>query len=195
MIAVLACIPVQGPTGDESAETETATEQDTGPTEQERDDERVRALTDLPAGDPACSAPILARVNHTVDGDTLWAQPEDGGVELEIRLIGLDTPEIDHGDGGGECYGDDASAFTDGELTDNLVWLTFDLDCTDDYGRALAYLFRDDTDEGFFNRRLLRGGYATVYTFEPNTAFVDDFQDDEDAARNDGAGLWSACTD
>ncbi len=141
---------------------------------------------------------MLVRVDYAVDGDTLYAYPQDTErfgttpSRVKVRLIGLDTPEIEHDDPA-ECFGDEAWDFTRDALTGRLAWLTFDAECEDDYDRTLAYLHREADSAGFFNRALLRQGYATVLTVRPNNSFVSSFEQDEAAARADGIGLWSAC--
>jgi micrococcal nuclease len=156
------------------------------------DDARVRALTSLPQGDAPCASPMLARVDYAVDGDTFYVYPDAGGARVKVRLIGLDTPEIEHDDPA-ECYGDDAYAFTREQIEGKMVWLTFDAECEDTYGRTLAYAHRDSGEAGFYNRVLLRQGFATDLEIEPNDTFASTFRDDERAARDDGSGLWSAC--
>ena len=89
--------------------------------------------------------------------------------------------------------GDDAFAHTAGALDGRLVWLTFDAECLDVYDRTLAYVFRDSDEAGFFNRSLLRGGYGTTLTIEPNDTYAELFAADSRAARDEDAGLWAAC--
>lgn len=185
---LLACVPNAEVPDDTPLDTDTGE-----PTPQDEDDARVRALTGLPEGDVACAVPVLARVDYAVDGDTFYATPEDGGARLDVRIIGVDTPEIEHDDPA-ECYGDEAFAWTSGQLEGNLVWLTFDAECVDIYGRTLAYVFRDDTEAGFFDRALARNGYATELTIEPNDTFSADIREDVRAARDEGRGMWSACS-
>ncbi len=187
MFWAVACHPPEG--SDTAAVAQDDSADDSGDAD---DDARVRALAGLPAGTDACAVPVLGRVVHVVDGDTAWVQPEDGSAELNTRFIGVDTPEVAH-DEPAECYGDVAAAFTESNLGGRLVWLTFDKDCLDPYDRTLAYVFRDDTDAGFFNRRLARGGYAYDLSIAPNDSFEDEIHADERAARDEGLGLWGAC--
>jgi micrococcal nuclease len=177
------------PNGDSGGETDT---EDTAAEALAADDARVRALTGLPEGASPCHEPQLVRVLEAVDGDTFHALPEGDSWYFSVRIIGLDTPEIAHEDPE-ECYGDEAFAYTAGALDGKLVWLTFDAECQDDYERTLAYVFRGDDEEGFFNRQLLKNGYATPLTIRPNDTYEDLFAADARAAQQDGAGLWSAC--
>jgi micrococcal nuclease len=149
-------------------------------------------MTAWPQGDAPCAEPKLVRVKDSVDGDTSWVAPEDGSRDLDVRFIGVDTPEIDHGDGA-DCYGNEAWAFTSRALDGKLAWLTFDAECLDVYDRTLAYVITGEGDEGFFNRRLAREGYAEALSIEPNTTFAEDIERDVRDARQAGLGLWGAC--
>lgn len=191
LFALLACHDTSRDSGAGAADTsQPDSAGDTSATDE--DDARVRALTDLPEGDRPCASPVLGRVVHVVDGDTAWVQPDDGSSERDVRFIGVDTPEIAHEDPA-ECYGDEAAAFTLQELDGRMVWLTFDEECLDPYDRTLAYAFRDTTDEGFFNRRLARAGYAYQLSIAPNESFKAEIRDDVAAAKADKLGLWGAC--
>lgn len=159
---------------------------------QAADDDRVRALTDLPEGDVPCDEPFLVRIDWTVDGDTFYATREDDGTDVKVRIIGVDTPEVEH-DTPAECYGDEAWAFARAQLEGNLAWLTFDAECVDAYDRTLAYVIRGEGEEGFFDRVLARQGYATEMTIEPNDTYADAIRADVRAARDEGLGLWGAC--
>lgn len=144
----------------------------------------------------ACAAPSTAPstggdgtsvlVTRVVDGDTIRVQL--GGHEVRVRLIGIDTPEIAPGQPM-ECFGEEASAFTERELEGERVRLEFDVERFDRFGRTLAYVFHDD----LFNEELVAQGYATVTTFPPNVRYVDRFLAAQRAAREAGRGLWGAC--
>lgn len=62
----------------------------------------------------SCSVPETPKeefaVKRIVDGDTFWI--DDGSKKgVKIRIIGIDTPEIEHEDKPGEFYGEEAKAF------------------------------------------------------------------------------------
>lgn len=145
----------------------------------------------LPAGPAPCRDPVIARVSDGVDGDTFWVDVEHGGPE-KVRIIGVDTPEIAHDDPA-DCYGDAAAAFTAEALVGLRVWLTFDYDCEDYYGRTLAYVHTSAEENGFYERVLLQGGLARVLAIPDNITFEDLFAEDEAEAQAAGAGLWGAC--
>jgi endonuclease YncB( thermonuclease family) len=183
--------------GDADSDTDADTDSDTdsdadGDTDADAD-EAVRALTEVFEGDHPCREPVLVRVTWVDDGDTVYVHPDDGAEGFKVRLIGLDTPEIAHDGSEADCYGNEAAAFTSAALLEHLVWLGFDADGEDVYDRALAYVTTGEGDEGFFNRVLLREGYATAFPVEPDTSWEATFEDDERAAREAGAGLWGAC--
>lgn len=194
LLPLSACAPTVVDDGDTAdTGTDTATDDPTADeAAQAADDERVRALTDLPEGNARCAEPVLVRVDWTVDGDTFYATREDDGERVKVRIIGVDTPEVEH-ETPAECYGDEAWDFARAQLEGNLAWLTFDAECLDVYDRTLAYVIRGDGAEGFFDRVLARQGYATELTIEPNDTYADDIRADERAARDEGLGLWGAC--
>jgi len=126
-------------------------------------------------------------VTRVVDGDTVYVRFRDR--ELDVRLIGIDTPEVDPSIGV-DCYGDEASAFTERELDGRRVNLEFDVERHDRYGRVLAYIWLAGD---LFNERLVNEGYAVVTTFPPNVRYVERFTAAQARARDAGRGLWGAC--
>lgn len=189
---LLACVPVA--TKEDPADTDPAddTALDTDAAALAEDDARVRALTDIPEGSTPCAEPQLVRVLETVDGDTFHALPEGEDRYFSVRVIGVDTPEVEHDDPA-ECFGNEAWDWAEQRLGGRLAWLTFDGECLDDYDRTLAYVFRSNDEDGFFNRALVRNGYATPLPFPLTDTYEDEIAADARAARDEGAGLWSAC--
>ena len=130
-----------------------------------------------------------AVVTRTVDGDTIHVTFR--GHDLDVRLIGIDTPETVDPSQPVQCYGEQASRFTDRSLTGRTVRLEFDVERLDRYGRTLAYVWLRGH---LFNRRLVAGGYAVVDTFPPNVRYVDVFTAAQRVARERDRGLWGACS-
>ena len=187
MIVALACVPGATAPVEPDLPDDTAVADDAGAD----DDARVRALGGLPEGDSPAAPPLLVRVEFAVDGDTFWSTPDEGGADVKVRMIGIDTPEIAHEDPA-ECWADEAWTET-ASIEGRLVWLTYDADPFDDYDRTLAYVFRDATEDGFWNRRLARRGFATEMSIAPNTSYAAEIAADIDAARAEDAGLWGNC--
>ena len=127
-------------------------------------------------------------VTRVVDGDT--AEMLIDGDEVDVRFIGIDTPETVAPDQPVECYGKEASAYTESRLERQTVRLEYDVERTDRYGRTLAYVWIGDE---LFNESLVAEGYALVTTYPPNVAYVDRFVTAQREAREAGRGLWGAC--
>jgi len=145
----------------------------------------------LPAGPAPCRAPELVRVTRVIDGDTFDAWPMSGlGGAESVRIIGVNTPETY---GTPQCWGPEAADFAEQVLDLRLLWLTFDHDCEDDFGRTLAYVHLSDDSACFFERLLLRGGLAETMTFVETSTFADTFSDDARWADDEEIGLWQAC--
>ena len=99
-----------------------------------------------------------------IDGDTV--KIDYNGKATNVRLIGVDTPETVHPSKPVEAYGKEASNFTKNLLQGESVYLRFDIDKTDKYGRLLAYLYRAP-DGLFVNLEIVRQGYSHAYTQFP----------------------------
>ncbi len=140
-----------------------------------------------PAEEPpgAAGGPLLT-VLRVVDGDTIWVTGEE-----RVRLIGIDTPEVDWYGGQAECYGDEAGLFVRGLLRGERVHLEFDRDRTDRYGRTLAYVYLEDGR--MLNVLLARRGYGRVAIYAPNDRHEAALRAAERSARAAGRGLWGAC--
>jgi len=143
------------------------------------------------------SSDANAVVDHIVDGDTIDVVID--GSEERVRLTGIDTPEVAHPASGsrpatpGECFGDEATAFTAGLLPIGTpVRLERDVVGRDDYGRLLAYVYRAD-DGIFVNYELIRQGYAQPLSIPPNDTFAELMVGAAREAESDDVGLWSAC--
>jgi micrococcal nuclease len=128
-------------------------------------------------------------VLRVVDGDTLHVRR--GGHDVTVRLIGVDTPEVDWYGGEAECFGARAGRFAMRLLDGRRIRLELDLERLDPYGRTLAYLYL--LDDRMLNMVLVRRGFARVTIFPPNDRHEDRLRRAEATARAEGAGLWSAC--
>ena len=129
-----------------------------------------------------------AVVVSTVDGDTIHVRV--GGREEKVRLIGMDTPEVDWYGGRPDCYGATAGLYTRHRLLGRTVRLRFDTGLRDVYGRLLAYVY---VGRELFNLTLVRRGFATNDPVPPDTRMASVFAAAEAGARDAGRGLWSAC--
>lgn len=157
----------------------------------------------LPAAPAPCMPPWLGAVTNVVDGDTIDVVPIDSltGAPVRVRMIGVDTPEIDHGPDRppAEICGREAHGFSE-LLRGRYVWLTYDAECQDrtDTPRDLAYVWigAGDSTEGagssdMWNRQLLRRGFATTLAIAPNESFAATFEADAAIAEAAGLVLWT----
>lgn len=140
---------------------------------------------------------VELEVDRVVDGDTLDAVPRSTrgawreGERTRVRLLQIDTPERGE-DGRHECYYREAAdRLAELAPVGSSVWAQTDQEPTDQYGRALAYLWNGDGD--LVNQVMLREGYAEAVLFEPNDRYVDTMRAAEREARDDGRGLWASC--
>jgi len=141
-----------------------------------------------PTADRATDANAL--VTRVIDGDTVEAR--FGGRVLDVRLIGIDTPESVAPGQPVECYALAASRFTGHELEGERVRLEFDVERLDRFGRTLAYVWLGPE---LFNETLVRLGYAFVTTYPPNVQYVDRLRDAQREARANERGVWGRCID
>ena len=129
-----------------------------------------------------------ATVVRVIDGDTIDVEV-DGKTE-RVRYIGIDTPETVHPSKPVECMGAEASAKNKELVLGSEVRLVKDITDRDKYGRLLRYVYQGDT---FVNEALVRGGFASVYTYPPDVAFIPLFLEAQDEAREENRGLWAVC--
>jgi endonuclease YncB( thermonuclease family) len=135
----------------------------------------------------------LAKITRVIDGDTIEVIL-DSKTE-KVRFIGVDCPESTTKL---EPYGNEASEFTKKWLTGKDIFLEFDVQKYDIYGRLLAYVWLSSPKEiseqeirnKMFNAILLLEGYAQVMTVPPNVKYVDYFLKFQKEARENNKGLW-----
>lgn len=140
------------------------------------------------AGGSHSGSSRLARVVSVTDGDTIKVITH--GREEDIRLIGIDTPEVYFGE---ECGGAEASASMKSMLRpSDRVKLVRDRsqDNRDHYGRQLRYVELNGRDVG---RRQLHRGWAQVYVFASPFNRVRSYRRQRDAAHRHKRGAWKLC--
>jgi micrococcal nuclease len=133
-----------------------------------------------------------AKVIGHVDGDTVRVRidnpPENLSVIETIRLLGVDTPETVHPNQLVQYFGKEASDFTLNKLLGRDVYLAFDWDLRDRYGRLLAYIYTDS--EYCFNAFLIHEGFGHAYLRYP-FQFMEEFKALEQEAKRQKRGLWA----
>jgi len=127
------------------------------------------------------SSPV--RVMAVNDGDTLTVRIR--GRAEKIRLIGIDAPEM-----GQRPWGSRAKEHLQ-SLVSSSEWNVdagFDVVQRDKYGRILAYIFSKNGE--LLNTRMIRDGYAVMFTLPPNVKYAGEFAEAQRQARERKLGIW-----
>lgn len=128
--------------------------------------------------------PSSALVTRVIDGDTI--ELADG---TKIRYLMVDTPESTGGKD--DCFGAEVTLFNQDLVLNEEVTLLYDQECTDHFGRLLAWVWVGDRE---VNSLLVERGYACVLYVSPNGKDrKDEFEALEAQAKADGKGMWAAC--
>ena len=118
-----------------------------------------------------------AIVEYVYDGDTIEVLIDSQ--EIKVRMIGVDTPESVNEDETKNCEeGIIASDYTKSQLTEGkTIYLEYDEDLYDNYGRTLAYVWlSDDVNTNSFSdfkqynfgALLLQNTYCKAVYYAPN---------------------------
>lgn len=128
-------------------------------------------------------------VVRVVDGDTIVASVQNTSVS--VRLIGIDTPEVETPYTKAECFGMEASEKARRLLDGQNVRIETDSSQAiyDTYGRLLAYIYLHDGT--LFNKYLITEGYGHEYTFDIPYKYQQEFKAAEKTARENKKGLWA----
>lgn len=131
--------------------------------------------------EPAAS---LRRVEKVYDGDTIQLA---GGEK--VRLLGINTPEIEHFGKPGEAGGPEALRWLRERLAGQAVRLEPDAESRDHYGRTLAHVFLDGGEH--INRTLVEQGLACIDIHPPNLKYAEVLAEAERQAETAGRGIWA----
>ncbi|AVK82885.1 micrococcal nuclease [Lysinibacillus sp. B2A1] len=123
------------------------------------------------------------------DGDTI--QASINGEKEKIRLLMVDTPEMNYNKGEAQPFAEEARDYTIKLLENaNKIEAVYDVGPeTDNYDRLLAYVFVDDV---LLQESLLKEGLAAVrFIHKPNNTFEDEFRDIQQDAEQEKLNIWS----
>lgn len=123
------------------------------------------------------------KVEKIYDGDTV--KLEDG---RKIRLLGINTPEIQHRNQAAEAGGEMAKDWLVDKLKNLKVRLVTDVEQTDKYKRTLSHLITENKEH--INVQLVEMGLAAVNIYPPNLLYVDQLVAAGNRAEHDKRGLW-----
>src|SRR5258706_2587584 len=123
---------------------------------------------------------VSARVKSVYDGDTITL--DDG---RKVRLLAVDTPEIkEH-----EPFAIEARELVRGLCLNHDVWLEFDTEREDRYGRLLCYVYvRDEAGPRMDNAEILKSGLGRFYTPGANSRHAEALLGCQREARESGRG-------
>ena len=114
---------------------------------------------------------------------------KSNGEQIKVRLIGVDTPETVKPNTPVQPYGKEASNYSKQHLNNKDVYLEYDKEKEDRYGRTLAYVWLDE--KTMYNEELVKKGLAREKYFSPNGKYRSTFEKDEQQAKKDKVNLWS----
>jgi micrococcal nuclease len=134
-------------------------------------------------------------VVRVTDGDTIVVKRDSGtSTSAIVRMLGIDTPEIEHPGESGECFSEAAKQAVLDLLQGRQVQLTTDpsQDTYDAYGRLLAYVsLANSQDVGAY---LLAEGFAREYTFRGRAyERQTEYRALANEAKQEKKGLWGYC--
>jgi micrococcal nuclease len=124
-------------------------------------------------------------VVHVADGDTI--DIEKDGSKVRLRLLGINSPE---------SVAKNRPSMYMSELA-VAKKVRIELDSLkpekDEYGRVLAYVWREDGL--FINKQMIQSGNAYEYTYNSEKyKFQNDFKTTQRTAKEKNLGLWSTST-
>ncbi|MBM3932912.1 MAG: nuclease [SAR202 cluster bacterium] len=153
-------------------------------------------LTGTPPSPVATAAPqqpgppqgmLAARVVRVIDGDTI--EVELDGKTVDVRYIGIDTPETRSPRVSVEYFGKEADARNRSMVEGKIVFLEKDVSETDQFGRLLRYVYVGDV---MINAALVMEGFAQASTYPPDVKYSDWFRELQRDAMESGRGLWAS---
>ena len=132
---------------------------------------------------------IKVKLNKCIDGDTISVTINKE--EKKVRLLAVDSPEIDKND----AYAHEAKDFTCNILSNSKqIYLEYDKnsDRTDKYDRLLAWVWADDI---LLQKELIKEGYASLSYLYGDYKYTSELSLYESEAKNKKLNIWSNIKD
>lgn len=136
------------------------------------------AVTEANAKTRKPAQSFSAVVKHVTDGDTVWVSAAGGQQAIDIRIQGIDAPEIC------QDYGRVSASALLQHLQHKTVSVTGR--ARDKYGRMVAKISLNGQDVGGW---LVQNGHAWSYH---NKRSLGPYGKQETDARQSGRGLWAS---
>lgn len=125
------------------------------------------------------------RVRNVYDGDTLTLIDE-----RRVRFLGIDTPEIKEK----QPFAEEAKEYTKSRCHKQDIWISYDGDRQDHYGRLLAFVWVQEGG-GYLNvnEGIVAAGLASVYApnAQSKTSNYDKLIELQKEAKRQGKGMWA----
>ncbi|MDC8445777.1 MAG: thermonuclease family protein [Nitrosomonas sp.] len=125
----------------------------------------------------------LYPVKSVYDGDTLIL-----GNNQRVRLLGVNTPEIESRHRPGEPGGVAAREWLHNQVRNRQVYLEYDQEKKDKYNRQLAHVFLPDGTH--LNLELIKQGLAFMSIVPPNLRYAEAFSRAQQQAEKQTLGIW-----
>ena len=138
------------------------------------------------ATSPPGVAGTTVDVAGVVDGDTIKVRLN--GVTEKVRLIGIDTPELNPA----QCYGQKAASAMQSMVQGKQVMIASDPTQADrdQYGRLLRHVYLTDGRSAALS--LITDGFGKEYTFDKPYSGQANYVAAQSTAQSAGRGLWGA---
>jgi micrococcal nuclease len=142
-----------------------------------------------PTGTPS---PLL-KVVKVIDGDRFRVDL-GGGKQDNVRIIGIDAPELVNPDAPVQCFSREALAKARELLEGKRVRLLVDTTQVDRHKEDALFRYVEREDGLDVGLELIKGGYVHEYAYYIRYPRQPQYQAAEAAARDAGSGLWNAGT-
>jgi len=132
---------------------------------------------------------IKAKVARVIDGDTFVLSDSQ-----RVRMLGIDTPELERNSRPAEPFSDSAKALTKQLIDGKIIKLTFDGKTFDIFDRVLAYVWLSNKagkDSIFVQAELLKKGYARISYYPKGKRYYAVFYNLRRTAMKNNLGIWS----
>jgi micrococcal nuclease len=127
---------------------------------------------------------LIVKVREIIDGDTIRAHWDAGGITLDIRLVGVNTPEK------GEIGSKESTAWIAKQIYGREVEIKIDpKNRRDIYDRVLGTIFYEGEN---INLKEIEEGWAFYYRYERNKFMNEsEYAAAEEKAKKNKKGIWA----
>ena len=138
-----------------------------------------------PAPLPAATRTVSGKVVRVADGDTLTVV-ERGRAAVNVRLYGIDAPEVRHEETPGQRFGREARQALRALTLGRRVRV--EVVDVDTHGRVVGLVYESGVD---VNRAMVAAGWAWAYRRYLAAPYASEFIGAEREARAKRLGIWT----